>query len=216
MDFANLPSITRFLAARLKDPLPGPDAQRELAPRPLRENWRPELVPPQARTAAGLILLYPGPQGATLPLTVRHVHLPHHPGQVSLPGGRTDDGEPADRAALREAHEEIGVAPSLVRLLGPLSTLWVPVSNHVIHPFVGVTDRVPAFALAAGEVESLVEVPVADLRDPARRGREPRMRDGHAVQVPFFSLSGHRVWGATAMILSEFAALFEEGERVKG
>ena len=210
MNFADLSSIEMFLRERLKHPLPGAEAQQRFAPRPRRRHWQPDLVPERARKAASLILLYPGPRGATLPLTVRHADLPHHAGQVSLPGGRVDPDEAADQAALRETQEEIGVAPNLVRMLGRLSTLWVPVSNHVIFPFVGVSDQRPAFQLAPREVESLVELSLADLHDPTQRGWDNGTRDNRRVRVPFFNVSGHRVWGATAMILGEFVELLEE------
>ena len=151
----------------------------------------------------------PGEHGPTLPLTLRHADLPHHPGQVSLPGGGLDDGESAADAALREAHEEIGVAPADVRLIGPLSSLWVIVSNFVLFPFVGVMDHRPEFQPAAREVERLIEVPLADVRDPARVHWSRRDRDGVQVEYPYFDVAGHHVWGATAMVLSEFTALFD-------
>ena len=210
MDLQDLPSIETFLRARLQHPLPGTGAHRRFAPRPARDGWRPDDLPLRARRAAALVLLYPGERGAMLPLTLRHTSLPHHPGQVSLPGGRIDLDETAEHAALRETHEEIGVAPGLVRVLGPLSTLWVPVSNHVIHPFIGIAERTPAFQVAPREVDRLVELPFVELRDPARRGWESQTRDDHLVEIPFFDARGHHVWGATAMILGEFVALFEQ------
>jgi 8-oxo-dGTP pyrophosphatase MutT (NUDIX family) len=138
-----------------------------------------------------------------MPLTVRHSSLPHHPGQISLPGGRIDLDETAEHAALREAQEEIGVHPDRVRVAGALSTLWVMVSNHVVQPFVGVTDRRPDFVLAAREVEALVEMPVQHLLDEARVGFELRVRDGLDVEVPYFDVDGQRIWGATGMVLGE-------------
>jgi 8-oxo-dGTP pyrophosphatase MutT (NUDIX family) len=205
-----IPEVQRFLTDRLRQPLPGAEAQRRFAPRPHHEGWRPDDLPEGARHAAALLLLYPGPAGLTIPLTVRHSALPHHPGQVSLPGGRLNAGEAPAAAALREAHEEIGVAPGEVRLIGALSTLWVIVSNHVISPFVGISDARPGFQLASREVEALVEVPLDDLHDLTRVRWEQRVRDGVPVDVPFFDLGGYQVWGATAMILGEFGALFDE------
>jgi 8-oxo-dGTP pyrophosphatase MutT (NUDIX family) len=142
-------------------------------------------------------------------VTARHGDLPQHPGQISLPGGGVDAGESAAHAALRETHEEIGVPPEVVRILGPLSTLWVIVSNFVVQPFVGVTDGRPAFRLAEREVEALVELPLQDLHDLERIGWERRTRDGATTDYPFFNLGGRQVWGATAMILGEFGALFD-------
>ena len=150
-----------------------------------------------------------GHAGPVLPLTVRRDDLPHHPGQVSLPGGAIDPGEPPDRAALREAHEEIGITPADVRIVGSLSTLNVIVSNFVVQPFVGVVNGRPEFRLAPHEVASLVEVPLEELRDAGRLGWSRHVREGLIVEYPHFDLAGHQVWGATAMILGEFASLFD-------
>jgi 8-oxo-dGTP pyrophosphatase MutT (NUDIX family) len=198
------------LRQRLARPLPGPDAQRRFAPRPLRDEWAPDLEPDTARRAAVLLLIYPSDAGAVVPLTLRHSDLPQHAGQVSLPGGAIDPGESAQMAALREAHEELGVPPADVRVLGPLSTLWVLVSNFVVHPFVGLTDRPPIFRTDPREVDALVTARLADICDPARLQWRRRERDGHLIDYPYFDLGGHQVWGATAMILGEFACLFDE------
>jgi 8-oxo-dGTP pyrophosphatase MutT (NUDIX family) len=210
VDVRDLRRVERFLDDRLGQPLPGAAAHRRFAPRPARDGWRPDEVPTRARRAAALILLVPDAAGtASIPLTVRHTDLPHHPGQVSLPGGRIDLDESAEQAALRETHEEVGVPPASVRVLGALSTLCVPVSNHVIQPFVGIVHERPRFTLAAREVEALVELPLVALHDLEQRGWERRTRDGRDIEVPFFQVRGHRVWGATAMILGEFGALFD-------
>src|SRR5438067_553453 len=113
--------LERFLGERLALPLPGPEVQHRFAPKPLHEGWSADARPAKARQAAALLLIYPGPLGLTVPLTVRHGGLPHHPGQISLPGGRVGADETAERAAVRETFEEIGVRPNHVRILGPLS-----------------------------------------------------------------------------------------------
>jgi 8-oxo-dGTP pyrophosphatase MutT (NUDIX family) len=203
-------ALEEFLRQRLAQPLPGPDAQRRFAPVPARKGWTPELLPGDARQAAALILLYPGPADILLPLTVRRDDLPHHPGQVSLPGGGIEPGEAPADAALRETYEEIGVAPESVRLIGALSTLWVIVSGFVVQPFVGLAEARPDFDPAPREVAALVEAPLSQLRDPTRLDwQKVAVREGMLIDYPYFDLGGHRVWGATAMILGEFACLFD-------
>jgi 8-oxo-dGTP pyrophosphatase MutT (NUDIX family) len=190
-------ALERFLRSRLIGPLPGPAAQLRFAPRPIRQGWEPHLEPEGSRQAAALVLVYPGPDGPAVPLTVRRDDLPHHPGQISLPGGRIDPGERPEDAALREAFEEIGVAPGEVRLVGPLSPLWVVVSNHVVRPFVAIADHRPALQLAPREVAELVEAPMSAIRDAGRLGWTRRSREGIVIDYPYFELAGHEVWGAT-------------------
>ena len=223
----DLLSLEAELRARLRTPLPGPDVQRRFAPLPALKSWDPAARPEHARQAAALVLLYPGAHGPSLVLTERHADLPHHGGQISLPGGGVHRGESVAEAALREAHEEIGVDPSAIRMVGPLSSLWVLVSGFVVHPFIAIADARPDFAVSPREVETLIEAPIAALGDPARLRWQRRMRqrsDGTAMalRVPYFALgdpdaadgpqgrgpTAHapQVWGATAMILGEFGA----------
>jgi len=205
----SLPDLESFLRRRLANPLPGAAAHERFAPAPRQADWAPDLVPSTARHAAALILLYPGLSGPAIPLTVRHRGLPRHPGQVSLPGGAVAPGESTAAAAVREAEEEIGIAPDHIRLIGPLSTLWVAVSNFVVHPVIAIADVAPEFRLHPHEVEELIEVPLLELQNPARRGRVRRQRSGVDVDYPFFELAGREVWGATAMILGEFVSLLD-------
>jgi 8-oxo-dGTP pyrophosphatase MutT (NUDIX family) len=174
-----------------------------MAPTPERKGWSPDLQPAEARRAAALVLLYMGPEGLTFPLTVRHADLPDHGGQISLPGGKIDPGETAAAAALREAHEELGIDTSGVRLVGQLSSFWLVVSRFVIEPFVGVVDARPDFNPSVREVTEVIEVPIAEWRDPSRLGRDQRARDGIVIRYPYVLVRGQRVWGATAMILAE-------------
>lgn len=201
--------VAARLEARLTAPLPGAAAQARFAPDPRRKGWSPDQQPATARRAAALILLYPGPRGVSFPLTVRRHDLPQHAGQVSLPGGRIDGNESPADAALREADEEIGVAREHVRILGAMSSLWVVVSNHLLFPFVGMTTDRPDFRAAEREVAALIEVPLAEFLDPANVGRSRHAREGIVIDYPHFTLGGHEVWGATAMVLGELRALLD-------
>jgi 8-oxo-dGTP pyrophosphatase MutT (NUDIX family) len=202
-----LNEIEQLLRERLAGTLPGVQAQLRFAPSPVRSGWRAGHFPADSRMAAALLLLYPGDGDLAVPLTVRASGLARHAGQVSLPGGATDAGETLAQTALREAAEEIGVDPSAVRVLGELTPVHVIVSGFTLHPIVGVTDRRPDFVAAPGEVDEILEVALGDLRDASRIGRGTRIREGVAVEYPYFDLLGHQVWGATAMVLGEFICL---------
>lgn len=202
-------SIEDFLRGRLRAALPGARAHARFAPRPLSPDRAPGAPPETARRAAALILLYPGARGVSVPLTERDASLPTHAGQISLPGGAIDAGESITAAALREAHEEIGVPPRDVRVLGALSPVWIAVSGFLVTPVVGVADARPAFAPRPGEVSTIIEAPLAHLRDRAHVHWGRRDRGGEPVDYPFIDLDGHVVWGATAMMLAELACLFD-------
>jgi 8-oxo-dGTP pyrophosphatase MutT (NUDIX family) len=203
-----LKQVEEALRVSLAGTLPGVEAQLRFAPTPSGSGWRADHYPEDARIAAALLLLYPRDSGdVAIPLTVRGSGLARHAGQISLPGGATDPGETLAQAALREAAEEIGVDPAAVRVLGELTPVHVLVSGFTVHPIVGVTDARPAFIAAPGEVEEIVEVSLDDLRDASRIRTGTRIREGVAVEYPYFDLAGHQVWGATAMVLGEFVCL---------
>ena len=202
-----LPEIEEVLRARLAGTLPGLDAQMRFAPHPVRPGSGAGLFAADARLAAALLLVYPHEGGAAVPLTIRHRDLARHAGQISLPGGATDPGETLIEAALREAAEEIGVDPASVRILGELTPVHVLVSGFTLHPVVGITDRRPDFRAAKGEVEEILEVSLEEIRDASRIRTGTRLREGIAVEYPYFDLLGHQVWGATAMVLGEFVCV---------
>jgi 8-oxo-dGTP pyrophosphatase MutT (NUDIX family) len=205
-----------LLESGLARPLPGPEAQDRLAPRPRRE-WPEGFNPARLRHAAGLLLVFPGaaragteearePGGAAahIVLTVRSDSLGRHGGQVSLPGGVVDPGETFEAAALREAHEEIGVAPAAVRMIGPLTPLDIPVSGFRLHPVVGVAAAKPAMRPSDLEVARILEVDVDDLTASGCLTIQEWTREGRTLIVPAFRVQGAEIWGATAMVLAEF------------
>ena len=205
-----LQDLERTLRVRLAETLPGVEAQMRFAPAPPRAGWKLGEFPETARLAAALLLVYPGDHGPAVPLTVRASHLARHAGQISLPGGAVDTDETLAQTALREANEEIGVDAATVTILGELTPVYVLVSGFTLHPVVGVSHQRPTFAAAPGEVAEILEVSLEDLRDASRIRRGTRIREGVAVEYPYFDLLGHQVWGATAMILGEFICLLQD------
>lgn len=201
-----------MLRQRLAGTLPGVEAQLRFAPTPQRAGWKPGHFPADARLAAALLLLYPGKNGISIPLTVRASGLRRHAGQISLPGGAIDKGETLAQAALREAKEEVALDPATVRIVGELTPVHVIVSGFTLHPVVGVSDQAPSFTPAAHEVDEVLEVTLAHLQDASRIRRGTHTREGVAIEYPYFDLLGRQVWGATAMVLGEFICLLQDGQ----
>jgi 8-oxo-dGTP pyrophosphatase MutT (NUDIX family) len=133
-----------------------------------------------------------------------------HAGQVSFPGGVIDAGETDEHCALRELHEELGVATESVQVTGRLSPIYLYTSHFRVQPFVAVAAQRPRFVPNPAEVAALLEVPVAHLLDRTHRGTQLLTRRGFACLAPHIAFQGQRIWGATAVILSELIAILEE------
>jgi 8-oxo-dGTP pyrophosphatase MutT (NUDIX family) len=131
-----------------------------------------------------------------------------HGGQISFPGGKFDPPDAnLQETALRETKEEIGVPAGTITLLGPLSPLYIPVSEYEVYPFIGFCDSRPDFKIDPHEVDYLIEARMIDLLDPSTRKEKHYSSDRVTGTVPYFNLDGNEVWGATAMILNEFLRL---------
>lgn len=163
----------------------------------------------KARKSAVLLLLYPHNGAIEFPLIVRQEYPGVHSGQIALPGGKFEDSDQnLTETALRETHEEIGIPPDQIKVLGHLSELFVPPSNFNILPVVGFTTTLPKFIPQQEEVRDIIKADINDLNDEhLRKHKNMTFFNKAAVSVPYFDIQGHVVWGATAMILSEFAKL---------
>jgi len=200
-------SVLKGLEARLREPKPGLAAQLMLAPDPRPGQKTYQEVQDTCRPAAVLILLYPRGRALHLVLTRRTSEVDYHRDQVSLPGGEKDPDETIVEAALREATEEIGVRPEEARVLGDLTPLYIPASNYCMYPIVAAAAKRPTFRRAPAEVAEMIELPLRELLDPATVRREVWTLHGRETVIPFFFYRGHKIWGATAMVLAEFAAV---------
>ena len=195
----------------MQRPLLGLEAQARMAPPYRRDQIAMMLNPPACKRAGVLILLYPLDGQLCFPLTKRPESVEYHKGQISLPGGSQENGETLCQTALREAQEEVGVNAACVEVIGQLSQLYVPPSNFCIQPFVGYAAHRPSFQVEAVEVAELIEAPLDALLDPATVRVEDWDLRGGVWSIPFFQFGLHKVWGATAMILSEFVAMLTQG-----
>jgi 8-oxo-dGTP pyrophosphatase MutT (NUDIX family) len=194
------------LTAAFSRPLPGAAAQELMAPRP-RRDWPAHLNPARIRLAAGLLLVYPADAHAHVVLTVRADTLGRHSGQVALPGGAVEPGETFEQAALREAQEEVALAPEQARPLGLLTPIDIVVSGFRLHPVVAWAERRPPLYPADGEVARILDLSVDGLMEPSSVSWRTLERDGRAYEVPIFRAADAELWGATAMVVAEFLVM---------
>ena len=155
---------------------------------------------PGKTDAAVLIPLFPRGGELVAVFTERRADLRRHPGEISFPGGRQDQpDEDLRRTALREAHEEIGLDPEHVELVGALPPVGTFVTGYRVFPFVGTIEDGYEWVLQEAEVEQLLELSLPALME----GFESRrlMRRGVPIKTPTYTVEGHFVWGATARIV---------------
>lgn len=188
-------------------PKPGLAAQLKMAP-PQRFGNKETLinVPKNPKKAAVLMLLYPNKeQELSFCLIQRSTYNGKHSGQISFPGGKKEE-EDVDfwATALRESQEEVGVNPAEVQLVTALSSTYIPPSNFYVYPYLAYTNQRPDFVAEEGEVDHVIEVALTDLlEDSAIQDGPITASYTTEVIVPMFVFGTYRVWGATAMILSE-------------
>jgi 8-oxo-dGTP pyrophosphatase MutT (NUDIX family) len=162
-----------------------------------------------------LSLLFPHNGELQLLLMKRTEDGRAHSGQVSFPGGRQDPTDADLRAtALREAQEEVGIMSSEVDILGQLTTLYIPVSNFQVYPFVAFSASRPEYNLSHSEVASIIEVPLTEFLKEERKVETVVTSPADPTfirKVSAYQLEdGSIIWGATAMILSELEVILSE------
>jgi 8-oxo-dGTP pyrophosphatase MutT (NUDIX family) len=184
----------------------------------------PEPLPPPRVDSIAAAVLLPlfaeqggdanGPAGARLVLTKRPETMPSHQGQIAFPGGKIDPAVDASprAAALREADEEIGLAPSAVDVIAELPSVGTAVGQFVMTPFVGIVDPRPVLTADAREVDRVFDVAVSELLDPEIYRSEIWQFWGEARLMHFFDLEDETVWGATARVLADFLAVLTGSE----
>jgi len=205
-------TFIKNIAKKLEQPLPGQEAQFRMAHIARRNAAQ---TPPNARQAAVLALFFPKNANWHLVFIERDASNPNdrHGGQISFPGGKYEEGDQTlENTALREAHEEVGVDAQKVTLLGALTSLYIPVSNFQVNPFVGVADYEPTFSPQIEEVSSILEVPFYLLQDQDIQ-KVTNLQISHNLSlqgVPYFDVFGKVLWGATAMMLSELLEVAQQ------
>lgn len=181
------------LADRLRSALSAPAAVAPL------EGDLPELRAEADIRAAVLVAVTDRADPGVI-LTVRREHLRTHAGQVAFPGGRIDPGEEAEQGALREAHEELGLEPSAVEIVGSLED-YRTVTGYVVSPVIGVIAPDLPLAPHEHEVADWFEAPLAHLLDPANQQPQSALFQGQTRHYYEIDWNGRRIWGATAAMI---------------
>ncbi len=175
-------------------------------PASLREQLQSSLQP------AGVLIamLDRADAGLSMLLTQRSAELNHHAGQISFPGGRM---EPDDAdicvTALRETHEEVGIAPEQVTVIGYLESMPT-ITGYAVTPVVGLVSNTIELNIDRTEVEFAFEVPLSFLLDSGNWRVVERDLHGHKIPMTEFQYEGHRIWGATAFIILEFIKIVKK------
>ncbi|HCX22463.1 MAG: coenzyme A pyrophosphatase [Flammeovirgaceae bacterium] len=200
------------LKQRLENPLPGTSAHERMLPRIPGGSRVKFKYSEEPRKGAVLILLYEYADQIWFPLIQRPQYEGVHSGQIALPGGRHEE-EDNDlvATAIREAKEEVGVDPESIEVIGQLSEFMVTASNHLVLPVIGFTTNKPNFIPDPYEVDEVIEASLDELLDETFiKETQITTSGGYRLHSPYFDVKGKVVWGATAMMLSEFVQIIKE------
>lgn len=201
--------LSQDIIDALNKELPGLIAHQKMLPK-YRKLTVPSSDKLQTKKSSVLLLLFPENKRITACLIKRPEHMKHHAGQIALPGGKVEKNETALETALRETREEIGIQTDNIKILGSLSELYVEVSRFLIQPFVGWLDEKPDFEINKNEVDKIVLFPLFNYKD-SFENTELETITGK-IQVPCIKYKDEIIWGATAMILSEFYDILDQSE----
>ena len=204
----------------LRKPLPGKSAQLEMAPRHRIPALLEDFVPEGAEHSAVLALLTPENEGGSrnallewkVLLIRRNIYSGVHSGQISFPGGRQEAGDPGFwETACRETFEEVGIGPGDLEKVSPLTSVYVPPSNFLIHPFIALNRLTGPVRPDPREVADYKNIPLKAFNPAGSVELDFASQPGEAKPAPAWRYEDYVIWGATAMILSELYRLIEGG-----
>jgi len=200
------------LKDELQSELPGLEAQLLMAPNIRIDELRSKYESKSAKNSSVLILLYPNNKSIYIVFIKRNHYDGVHSGQISFPGGQQEKTDKnLVETALREAQEEINVEKEKVHILGNLTPIYIPPSNYNVLPVVGYSKIKPDFFADVKEVNQIIEVNIREILNNANINTGPVWSSGKVtISAPFYAVSDVQIWGATAMIASEFVEVIKK------
>lgn len=200
----NFEQFQAVLKNALQHPLPGSDAQHMLAPAGRKASVPPQIEDINIRQAGVMALFVETKTRPHLVLIERATSKGVHSGQIAFPGGKAEKKDLSFKeTALRETEEEIGLKASEIEVFGSFSSIYIPPSNFMVHPFTGIYHQKPKFIPQVSEVANIITLDFNDfLLDSSIKQQRINVR-GYNMDVPSFYVDGYTIWGATAMMLSE-------------
>lgn len=202
----NFQDFQQYIPQILEAPLPAFASHVKMAPKERIESLKAfAYADKNPRKAAVLMLLYPKHEQTHLVLIERNSYKGVHSAQIAFPGGKFEKEDVEyETTALRESEEEIGVSREKIKIIKPFSPLYIPPSNFLVHPYLGIANETLRFVLEPKEVASIIELPLSDFLGDSLL-HETKLTTSYAtnIAIPAFKINEHVVWGATAMMLSE-------------
>ena len=210
MDFQE---FLQYVPKIIEASLPAFDAHVKMAPLDRVESLKNiDIEGKNPRVAAVMMLFYPKNDATHLVLIVRNSYKGVHSAQIAFPGGKYElEDQNFAETALRETHEELGIHPDKIEILKPFTELYIPPSNFMVYPFLGISKEELVFTPQLSEVADIIELPLSLFLDDAlvvNTNLSTSYADN--ISIPAFKIEEHIVWGATAMMLSELKEILKE------
>jgi len=198
----------------LKNGLPGTEAQKRMSPS-IRNHSNKKNDPSLARDSSVLILFYQKGEKIFFPLIQRSNGDHKHSGQISLPGGKYElSDNNLIATAIRETEEELGLQADKIHVIGTITGLYIPISNFQVQPIIGYYEDSPVFKPDSFEVEQVIEAEIQDLFKTDNKKQETIFKNGFKIEAPYYQVKEHKLWGATAMIVSELEELLKRADLI--
>ena len=209
----NFQDFLEYVPKLIQIELPASEAHYKMAPlERIIDFDTTEIKSKNPKTAAVMMLLYPKNGRTHLVLIVRNSYEGVHSAQIAFPGGKYEiEDLTFEKTALRETHEEIGIHPDSIEIIMPFSPIYIPPSNFMVYPFLGICTDELIFSPDVNEVAKIIELPFSVFLDD-KIIVNTMMTTSFAkdILIPAFKIEEHIVWGATAMMLSELKDVFKK------